>query len=313
MTVALPPEAAHETFRISDDAMRVRWPIFAGLSLSLLLHFLIALSWIELQPRELADAERLVQIELVPESALAPPPPAPVPEPPRVVPPPPPPPPPPAPTPDPPPPPPPSPPAAALPPPPPPQPVQRETATSAPRSSAPRPVQRAEAPPAPTPPATPRNPESRDGLLAPNAPPVERAVPKAGVSAGRARTEPAPSGPVGEKVSQSELDHLLAQVFRAWLIDYRAARFKDIVISGNFQLNPDGTLGAPFGIQDPWAPEKMIANYAELQRPELRDQRTALESFLGAMRQAQPFKRQPDAPPMTAPKVLSFSFRLGDL
>jgi len=310
MTTALPPDAAHETFRISDDAMRVRWPIFAGLLLSLLLHFLIALSWIELQPRELSDAERYVSIELVPESALAPPPPAPVPEPPRVEPPPPPPPP----TPAPPPPPPPAPPpAAALPPPPPPQAVQRETAPSAPQSSTPRPAQRAAAPPVPAAPTAPRLPESRDGLLAPNAAPVDREAPKPGISSSRTRAAEPSSGPVGEKVSQSELDHLLAQVLRAWLIDYRAPRFKDIVISGNFQLNPDGTLGAPFGIRDPWAPEKMIANYAELQRPDLRDQRTALESFLGAMRQAQPFKRQPDAPPMTAPKVLSFSFRLGDL
>lgn len=150
--------------------------------------------------------------------------------------------------------------------------------------------------------------ESRDGLLAPN----ERPAPQTGLAASRTRPEES-AGPTGEKLTQSEVDHLLAQVFKVWLIDYRAPRFKDIVISGNFQLNPDGTLGSPFGLRDPWAPEKMIANYADVQRPEMRDQRTALESFLGAMRQAQPFKRQPDAPPLTSPKVLSFAFRLGDL
>lgn len=292
MTVAVPPDGTHETFRISDDALRMRWPVVVGLLLSLMLHALVGLIWIQFEPRALPEADQYVPIELV---QLAPPP-----EPVREAPPPPPPPPPP---------PAPPPPAAVAPPPPPPPVIQRETATSAPQSSTPRPTQPAARPAAPAAaPTQPRVPESRDGLLVPN----ERPAPQTGVSASRARSAE-PAGPVGEKLSQSEVDHLLAQVFRVWLIDYRAPRFKDIVISGNFQLNPDGTLGAPFGLQDPWAPEKMIANYAEVQRPDMRDQRTALESFLGAMRQAQPFKRQPDAPPMTAPKVLSFSFRLGDL
>ncbi|MBL8832233.1 MAG: hypothetical protein JNL71_07565, partial [Rhodospirillales bacterium] len=272
MNVAAPPDGTHETFRISDDALRMRWPVVVGLLLSLLLHALVGLVWIGLEPRALPEAEVYVPIELVqiappPEPVREPPPPPPAP--------------PPAP---PPPPPPPLAPAASAPPPPPPPVIQRETAASAPQSSAPRPASPAARP------APPRVPESRDGLLAPN----ERPAPQTGVSAGR--TRPAePAGPVGEKLSQSEVDHLLAQVFRAWLIDYRAPRFKDIVISGNFQLNPDGTLGSPFGLNDPWAPDKMIANYADVQRPDMRDQRTALESFLGAMRQAQPFRRQPDA------------------
>lgn len=137
-------------------------------------------------------------------------------------------------------------------------------------------------------------------------------TPKAGISAKTEKDSTSPV-PAGDKVSQSEADFILAQILRVWLIDYRSPRFKDVIISGTFQLNPDGTLGPPFGSKDPWAPDRMILNYAEVLRPAARDQRTALESFLGAMRQAQPFRRQPDAPPMTAPKILSFAFSLGDL
>ncbi|MBI3506992.1 MAG: hypothetical protein HY059_19315 [Proteobacteria bacterium] len=306
MTAISPPEAADESFRMSSDALSVRWPVVAGLLVSLLLHLLVGLMWIGFQPLDLSDADQYVAIEMVPETALPPPPPPPppAPEPPKPPPPPPPPPEPPAP-----------PPPAAAPAMPfaPPPPIQRETATNAPQSAAPRPAApRAPAASAPAPaPATPRNPESRDGLLAPNAS-AEQAQSKSGLKANKGRESEA-TAPVGEKLTQSEVDFLLAQVLRVWLIDYRAPRFKDIIISGTFQINPDGSLGAPFGNRDPWEPEKMISNYAELQRPEARDQRTALESFLGAMRQAQPFKHQPDASPMAAPKLLSFAFRIGDL
>ncbi len=304
MNATIPPETIDdEPFRISSDALRVRWPVVAGLIVSLLLHALIGLVWVGFDPRDLAEGEQYVAIEMVQEPAPVPPP-APVPEPPK--PPPPPPPPPPVPPPAPPPPP---PPVAAPPVPiPPPPPIQQETAPNAAQSAAPRSAPRA---PAPVPTPQTRNPESRDGLLAPNAP-AERTTPKPGVTA-KTEKDSAPAGPTGEKLSQSEIDFILTQIKRAWLIDYRAPRFKDVVISGNFQLNPDGTLGPPFGVRDPWAPEKMIANYIDLLNPAARDQRTALESFLGAMRQAQPFRRQPDAPPMTEPKILSFSFRLGDL
>ena len=295
MSATLPPETVDdEPFRISSDALRVRWPVVAGLIVSLLLHVLIGLVWVGFEPLDLSDDAKYITIEMVPETAPLQPPPAP--EPPK----------PPAPLP----PAPPLPPAVAPPPPFVPPPIQQETAPSAPQSAAPRAAQRAPAPvlaPAPQ----PRNPESRDGLLAPNVP-VERAAPKPGIST-RTEKDSVAAAPAGEKVSQSEVDFILTQVLRAWLIDYRSPRFKDITISGTFQLNPDGTLGSPFGSKDPWDLERMIANYAELQRPAARDQRTALESFLGAMRQAQPFRRQPDAPPMTGPKLLTFAFRLGDL
>jgi len=310
MNAAVEP-MADETFRLSDDTLRLRWPILVGLLVSILLHLgaVVAVLVIQAVPSSVPpETTQLVALEMVTEPPPPPPPPQPA-----VAPPPPPPP-----QADivPPPPPPPAAPAAEraqLPLPPPPQ---LETAAPAAESSAPRQAPRA--PPAPLPPAPapappraaplpPRAAESRDGLLAP-APPA--AAP--GVTAERAPS--GASGPPGEKLSQSEMDHMLAQVLAVWVIDFRAARFKDIVISGNFILLPDGSLGAPFGARDPWAPEKMISNYDELvRRPDLRDHRTVLESFLGALRQAQPFRRQPGAPATTEPKIMGFAFRLGDL
>jgi hypothetical protein len=310
MNAAVEP-TADETFRLSDDTLRLRWPILVGLLVSILLHLgaVVAVLVIQSAPSSVPpEATQLVALEMVAEPPAPPPRPAP----------PPPPPPPPPPQPEAAPPPPPAPPVAERAPLPPPPPPQLETAAPAAESSAPRPVPRAQ--PAPTPPAAapppprtappappPRAAESRDGLR----PPVPPA-PAPGVTAGRAPS--GVSGPPGEKLSQSEMDHMLAQVLAVWVIDFRAARFKDIVISGNFILLPDGSLGAPFGARDPWAPEKMIANYDELvRRPDLRDQRAVLESFLGALRQAQPFRRQPGAAPTGEPKIMSFAFRLGDL
>jgi hypothetical protein len=302
--VQLEASVPAEDMREASRALSTRWPVAVGLLLSLLLHVLFGFLMIEFQARDDATpADIVIPVELVelpPPQAPAPPPPPPPPPPAPQVQAPPPPPPPPVPE------------VRHEPVPmPPPQIVQRETAPNAARSSAPRVVPpRSGAPPAPAAPPAPHVPESRDGLLPPSPPAERKSV--AGVAAGRATTNE-PAGPAGEKLAQSEVDFILAQVLRVWLIDYRAARFKDIVISGNFQLNPDGTLGAPFGVNDPWSLERMISNYADLLRPDARDQRAALESFLAAMRQAQPFKRQADAPAMNGPKILSFSFRLGDL
>lgn len=298
MNLTAPVDAADGELRDASRALSARWPVVAGLLLSLLLHLMFGFLLVELPDRE----DSLTQDVVIPIEFIAEPPaPPPVP---KL-----------APTPPPSPPPPPEIPAespkAAAAPALPPQVVQRETAPTAQHSSAPRPQQpRAVSPAAPVKPVQPRPAENRDGLL-PALPPVEKR-PALGITSGRT-TDTAPVGPVGEKLSQSEVDFLLSQVLRVWLIDYHAPRFKDIVISGNFQLNPDGTLGAPFGVNDPWTLERMVSNYSELLRPDARDQRAAIESFLAAMRQAQPFQRQADAPPMISPKILSFSFRLGDL
>ncbi|MBL8806392.1 MAG: hypothetical protein JNN22_06060 [Rhodospirillales bacterium] len=302
MTLAaqIDPASPDVDLRDASRALASRRPIVAGLLLSLLLHVVFGLLVIEFPARDdAALREIVIPVELLAEP---PSPPAPVPK---------------------------TPPQAQVPPEPParppepkaepapqppiapPQIIQRETAPNAARSSAPRPQPpRATAPTATPKPVPVRPAESPDGLQ-PAAPPVEKR-PALGVSTGRT-TDIGPAGPAGEKLAQSDVDYLLAQVLRVWLIDFRSPRFKDIVISGNFQLNPDGTLGAPFGVNDPWAPERMVSNYSELLRPEARDQRTALESFLAAMRQAQPFRRQPDAVPLTGPRIMSFSFRLGDL
>jgi hypothetical protein len=278
--------------------------VVVGVALSLLLHMALALLWLDLTPVKLADSENdLVAIELVtepppPTTPTRPPPPTPPPAPPQPASPP-------------------TPPPAAAPTPPlpPPSVVQRETARNAERSSSPN--QSPPRPPtgaasAPLRPATPSAAASRDGLLAP-APPLPRDEPR-GLAAVRGPVQPPSGGPPGETLTQSEIDHLLAQVFAVWIFDFRNPRFRDLTIVGAFELRPDGTLAAPFGAYDPWRPERMIADYDTLlARPDLREQRTVMESFLGAMRQAQPFARQPDAPTPTSPKVLRFSFRLGDL
>jgi hypothetical protein len=305
-------------FVMAASLRDTRRGVLAGLALSLLLHLLLGLLWLDLTPMNLADAGTdLVAIELVnepPPIPTPPPPPAPPPPQPPPAPEPPPPPPPPA-APAPPPPPPPA--AAAAPPLPPPSVVQRETARNAERSSSPnqapvRPPTGGTLAPPPTQAAPATQPASRDGLLAP-APPRPRDEPR-GLSAIRGPVQPPSGGPPGESLTQSEIDHLLAQVFAVWIFDFRNPRFRDLTIVGAFELKPDGTLSAPFGAYDPWRPDRMIADYETLlARPDLREQRTVMESFLGAMRQAQPFARQPDAPPLTAPKILRFSFRLGDL
>jgi hypothetical protein len=110
---------------------------------------------------------------------------------------------------------------------------------------------------------------------------------------------------------QSEGDFLLAQVMPHWLIDVRSPRFRGIVMGGTFQLNEDGMLGPPYGRNDPWRPEIMIENYARLAGREQEALRTALETFLRAVRSAQPFRLPPTDGPY--PRLVRITFAMGDL
>ena len=55
-------------------------------------------------------------------------------------------------------------------------------------------------------------------------------------------------------------------------------------------LGSDGMLLPPFGKNDPWDPKKMVKEYEYLTNREHEAERVAIESFLNAVRSAQPFR-----------------------
>lgn len=182
----------------------------------------------------------------------------------------------------------------------------------------------AEAPKAePTPPAPapevirPRQRQpSQTGRSAPTLPPIEmpqRAeaptlLDRDQPTLGRASRR----GGASERQQQSEGDYVLSLIMPQWLIDVRSPRFRDIVLGGTFMLQADGTLAPPYGKHDPWQPERMIQNYRQLNTPQGEAVRIALESFLRAARNAQPFR----LPPGTTggyPRPIRIVFQMGDL
>lgn len=120
------------------------------------------------------------------------------------------------------------------------------------------------------------------------------------------------AGPPGPAMTQSESDFFLSQVVAAWAIDFDAPQFRNIQIFGHYKVLPDGTLAPPFGRNDPWDLHAMVNNWEEIENePRAAAFRTAIETFLRAMRLAQPFEMPPDA--QGYPKILSLNFRIGDL
>jgi hypothetical protein len=148
----------------------------------------------------------------------------------------------------------------------------------------------------------------------PKAPPAPHA-PKAELSTGGGTGVVASLGrPGGEgPAKQDEKDFLLAQVMPFWLLNYRDPRYHDVVFRGYFTLRADGMLDPPFGKNDPWDPAVMIGDYDRLLARRLEPQRLAIESFLRAVRAAQPFKLQPGIDPKSYPRQVAVFFRLGDL
>jgi hypothetical protein len=200
-----------------------------------------------------------------------------------------------------------------------PPPPQLEEAPIAERSR-PRPEATPSEAPSPPPPQVVR-PASRQRAAPRATPPLESGEPITRVPAPSIVDREAPSlgpgtragrGSSSEAAQQSEGDFLLKQIMPHWLLDSRNQRFRSVVLGGIFQLNADGTLAAPYGKHDPWAPEVMIQNYGQMQRPELQDVRLALESFLRAARAAQPF-RLPPGVTGGYPRSVKIVFKLGDL
>jgi hypothetical protein len=211
------------------------------------------------------------------------------------------------------------------PPPPPPEPPPIAQAPPPLPILPPPPPQLSEAPIAETsspPPApVPRPPRERPAARAPEAdrrpslPPTSREAalpmpPSAPLEAGR--RDPGGGGSPESVASQAVQDFILAQIARHWLIDVRSPRFANIEIGGRFVLLPNGMLAPPFGKSDPWEPPKMIRGYDQLRGPDAQAIRTALITFLQAVRQAQPFRLPPDGK-TDEPRTLPLHFRLGDL
>lgn len=261
---------------VGSAALRDRRPLAAGTLASLLLHAALAWWWF-LAPRlrDTPPEPPTMIVEVVTAPEPAPPPSAPTPPPP---------------------------PTAVMPPPPPPQ---LQEAPIAERSTPPpamRPSPQPSRPRGETPGAAigsrtaPVLPRADDGLSAP-------------FEAGRA----APGGgPKEATATQAVQDFILAQIARHWIIDLRGARYGNVVLNGRFMLMPDGMLAPPFGRNDPWEPRRMIRDYDQLLRPGNETLRTAIETFIQAARQAQPFRLPPDGK-ADEPRQLPLSFRLGDL
>lgn len=123
-----------------------------------------------------------------------------------------------------------------------------------------------------------------------------------------------PSGRSDKKAAQTVPDYILMQIAQHWVIDYRNPRYSNIVLRGaQLVLLPNGMLAPPLGKNDPWNPRAMIANYDDLLAPEAAPLRQALETFLQAMRLAQPFRLPPDGKPNDQPRTFTIYFRLGDI
>lgn len=120
-----------------------------------------------------------------------------------------------------------------------------------------------------------------------------------------------PSPPAGE-ASRGDSDFILAQILRRWRINYHDERYREVTFApGNLQLRADGTLAPPYGPNDPWNPYDMMGGYRRLTQRGFEDVRRAVDTFLVALREAQPFQLPPTPGPY--PRRIRISFRTGDL
>ena len=155
----------------------------------------------------------------------------------------------------------------------------------------------------------------QSGPATTTAPPAQRQRTAPSQDTGNRRPgPPGAAGETGPTMTQSESDFFLSQVVSAWVIDFDAPQFADIRIYGRYRVLPDGMLAPPFGKNDPWDMRAMVENWDRIAndpRPHAIAFRTAVETFLRAMRLAQPMRMPPN--PEGYPKVLELNFRIGDL
>jgi hypothetical protein len=155
----------------------------------------------------------------------------------------------------------------------------------------------------------------RAGPSTVTAPPAQRQRQAPPQSTGNRKPgDPGVAGEPGETMTQSESDFFLSQMVSAWVIDFDAPQFADIRIYGRYRVLPNGMLAPPFGKNDPWDMAAMVENWDKIavdRRPQAAAFRTAIETFLRAVRLAQPMRMPPNAEGY--PKVLELNFRIGDL
>lgn len=121
-------------------------------------------------------------------------------------------------------------------------------------------------------------------------------------------------GENAQEMTQSESDFFLSQIVNTWVLDFDSPRFANIRIYGKYRVLPNGMMAPPFGKNDPWDMRAMVDGWdliANDPRPEAAAYRTALETFLRAMRLAQPLAMPPGV--TGYPKNLGLDFRVGDL
>lgn len=188
----------------------------------------------------------------------------------------------------------------------PPEPPQLRPAPIAPESTAP--PARSEAPPEPRQqPRRPAPPPRAEPLPVP-----QRPVPRPAPAPPQAVQAPAYPGAPGPEMAQSEQDFFLLQIADHWIIDRQAPRFRSITITGRYTVLANGYVEAPFGKNDPWDMRAMIKNWDEIAAaPGAANFRTAAETFLRAMRLAQPLQLPPGA--AGYPKVMTLNIRVGDI
>jgi len=117
------------------------------------------------------------------------------------------------------------------------------------------------------------------------------------------------SGKNAKPATQAFQDFILMQISRHWIIDFRGPRYRDVVLTGTeITVLPNGMLASPLNKNDPWNPAGIVSGYDQLGSAE----RTIVDTFLQAMRLAQPFRLPPDGKDGQS-RVFSIRFRLGDL
>ncbi len=129
------------------------------------------------------------------------------------------------------------------------------------------------------------------------------------VMMGRQADTPRQHNPNVAELSQSAQDFVLAQVVRMWRFNTLAFKGTNWAFSANLVINRDGTLVGPMNKNAPWNPAAIIQGYDTLKEGTLKQ---ALDSFLLALRMAQPLELPPDDG-KGWPRRMTIRFRPGDL
>ncbi|KIL99409.1 TolA protein [Paramagnetospirillum magnetotacticum MS-1] len=117
------------------------------------------------------------------------------------------------------------------------------------------------------------------------------------------------SAPAAGELSQNIQDKVLAQVVRMWHFNSAALRGSDIILSASLLVNRDGTLSGPMHKDAPWNPDAAIRGYSRLPEGTTKQM---METFLVALRMAQPLQLPPDdGKPW--PRHMMLRFKPGDL